>query len=533
MKSKLKFDNLENIIFDFDGVILDSVECKTEAFYQMYLPYGEKIANNVKKHHILNGGMSRFDKFKLWHKKFLKIDLKEEEIQGLSSEFSDLVFEKVISSRPVFGSLEFINKFYKDFNFFIISGTPNIEIKKICTKIGINDKFLEILGSPKNKIDWCNELKHKYKIKNSNTLFIGVAISDYNAAKKSKFYFALRNSDYNKSIFSKIDVDFKIDDFEQLKNNLEFPKLKILVTTTSFQDSPGEHHDLLKDQDWDIDYLRGPLKEYDLLSIIQDYDGVLCGDDEYSRRVIKKGSSGRLKVLSKYGVGLDKIDLDASNEFGVKVTNCPGINFVSVAEHVLALLLSFEKNITTQNNSVQKGSWKRLIGREIKYKTIGIIGHGAIGKEISLLLSKIGMKVLVFDIKYDKEFFNKNNEIKFEELDTIFMRSDYISLHTPLNESTKNIINKNSLSKMKKDVVIINTARGELVNKKDLINAINNDQIRGYLCDVLDVEPIESGEELLDIPNVIITPHVASRTNENIINQGKESINNLIKSLKK
>ena len=101
----------------------------------------------------------------------------------------------------------------------------------------------------------------------------------------------------------------------------------------------------MKDQDWDIDYLRGPLKEYDLLSIIQDYDGVLCGDDEYSRRVIKKGSSGRLKVLSKYGVGLDKIDLDASNEFGVKVTNCPGINFVSVAEHVLALLLSFEKNI--------------------------------------------------------------------------------------------------------------------------------------------------------------------------------------------
>jgi D-3-phosphoglycerate dehydrogenase len=308
-------------------------------------------------------------------------------------------------------------------------------------------------------------------------------------------------------------------------------KLRVLVTTTSFQDSPGEHHELLNAQDWDIDYLRGPLKEYELLSIIQDYDGILCGDDEYSRKIIKKGAEGKLKALAKYGVGLDKIDLEAAGEYGIKVSNCPGINQVSVAEHVLSLLLAFEKNIHTQYHSVQKGSWKRSVGREIRGKTIGIIGLGAIGKELAILMSNIGMNVIGYDVFEDDIFLEKNPQINFENLDSLLNQSDYITLHVPLNDSSKHLINQSSLNKIKTDAVIINTARGELVNTKDVLEALESKKLRGYLCDVLENEPIAPGELLLGKPNILITPHVGSRTLENISKQGVKSIQNLINTL--
>jgi D-3-phosphoglycerate dehydrogenase len=308
-------------------------------------------------------------------------------------------------------------------------------------------------------------------------------------------------------------------------------KHRILVTTTSFQDSSGEHHSLLKAQDWDIDYLRGPLKEYELLNIIHEYDGVLCGDDEYTRRIIKKGAEGKLKALAKYGVGLDKIDLNAAKEYEIKVSNCPGINQVSVAEHVLSLLLAFEKNIHTQYNSVQKGSWKRSVGREIRGKTIGIIGLGAIGKEVALLMSNIGLSVIGFDLHKDDQFLKENPKIKFESLNYLYEHSDYITLHVPLSDSTKHLINQSSLERLKSDAVIINTARGELVNSKDVLVAIENSRLRGYLCDVLEKEPIEPSEILLGKTNIIITPHVGSRTLENISKQGVRSVQNLIETL--
>ncbi|NVK72544.1 MAG: HAD family hydrolase [Oceanospirillaceae bacterium] len=225
MKLRLTYINLKNIIFDFDGVILDSLDCKTEAFYQMYFPYGEDIANKVKQYHILNGGVSRFEKFKIWHKEYLGVDLSENEIQELAEQFSELVFEKVINSDPIPGAIEFIKRHSKNFNLFIISGTPDDEIKKICDSIGISDNFKEILGSPKNKKEWCAYLKAKYDvIKSSNTIFLGDATSDYEAAKENGYYFGLRKADYNESIFSNLEVDTTFQSFMILSKNLKFPK---------------------------------------------------------------------------------------------------------------------------------------------------------------------------------------------------------------------------------------------------------------------------------------------------------------------
>lgn len=532
MNPKPTYKELKNFIFDFDGVILDSLDCKTEAFYQMYLPYGKGIAEKVRHYHILNGGISRFEKFKIWHKEHLGVDLSEKEIQELADRFSESVFEKVVNSNPIPGAIEFIKRYSKDFKFFIISGTPEDEIKKICDSIGISSCFKEILGSPMNKKEWCSYLKTKYDdITSSNTIFLGDALSDFEAAQDSNFFFALRSANYNESIFSELQVDIKFQSFSSLSKALEFPKTKILVTTTSFQDSPGEHHNLLNAQGWDIDYLRGPLKESELLNIIQNYVGILCGDDEYTRTIIKKGSEGKLKALAKYGVGLDKIDLEAAEEYGVKVSNCPGINQVSVAEHVLALILTFEKNIHTQHISVQNGSWKRSVGREIRGKTIGVIGLGAIGKELAILMSNIGMNVIGFDVFKDDSFLEENPQINFESLESLFEKSDYITLHVPLNDSTKHLINKSVLKKINSDAVIINAARGELVNTKDVLEALESKELRGYLCDVLENEPIEPSEILLGKPNIIITPHVGSRTLENISKQGVKSVQNLINTL--
>ena len=309
--------------------------------------------------------------------------------------------------------------------------------------------------------------------------------------------------------------------------------MKILLTTTSFQDTPGKHHDLLNAQNWDIDYLRGPVEESVLLPIIHKYDGVICGDDEYTREVIKAGKRGKLKILSKYGVGLDRIDLDAAKEFGIAVTNVPGINQVSVSEHVLALLFTFSKNIHLQYNSVQEGSWKRGIGSEIQGKTLGIIGLGAVGKELGKKAGALGMKVLAYDIFKDQDFLDKYSEINFTtDIDDIYSNCDVISLHLPHTKQTDKLINDTVINtKLKKQPIIINTARGKLIDPAAVISGIKNKLIKGYLCDVLDTEPILEDEILLGIENIIITPHVGSRTYENVVKQGIKSITNLINRL--
>jgi len=306
--------------------------------------------------------------------------------------------------------------------------------------------------------------------------------------------------------------------------------MKILLTTTSFQDTPGKHHDLLNSQNWDIDYLRGPVDESVLLPIIHKYDGVICGDDEYTREVIKAGKKGKLKVLSKYGVGLDRIDLEAAKEFGIGVTNVPGINQVSVSEHVLALLFTFSKNIHLQYNSVQGGSWKREIGSEIEGKTLGIIGLGAVGKELGKKAGALGMKIMAYDIFKDQEFLDKYSEISFTtDIDDIYSKCDVISLHLPHTKQTDKLINDIVITtKLKKQPIIINTARGKLIDPDAIISGINNKLIKGYLCDVLDTEPIIENEIFLGIENIIITPHIGSRTFQNVEKQGVKSVENLI-----
>lgn len=307
--------------------------------------------------------------------------------------------------------------------------------------------------------------------------------------------------------------------------------MKILLTSTSFQDTPGSHQTLLEGLGFEIDRMRGPLDEHTLLPIIQNYDAVICGDDAYTSAVLAKGRAGRLRFISKYGVGLDKIDLEVCKELGIPVSNCPGVNQVSVAEHVLALLFTFEKNIHVQHNSTQTGSWKRWIGREVYGQTIGIIGLGAIGKELAKRALALGLKVLAFDLIQDERFLASYHEIDFvDDLNLIFKNSDYISLHVPHTVHTDHLISREVIyQKLAKKPVIINTARGKLVDAEAIVDGLNQDKIRGYLTDVLAVEPIIEEELLRGVENIIITPHVGSRTYQSVEKQGTMAVKNLIR----
>jgi D-3-phosphoglycerate dehydrogenase / 2-oxoglutarate reductase len=306
--------------------------------------------------------------------------------------------------------------------------------------------------------------------------------------------------------------------------------MKVLLTTTSFQDTPGKHQELLYNQGFEIDTLRGPLLEAELLTIIQNYDAVICGDDEYTEAVIKKGVEGCLKYISKYGVGLDRIDLNAAKKYGVPVTNCPSINQVSVSEHVLALLFTFERSIHLQYNSVQEGSWKRWVGNEVEGRTIGIIGLGAVGKELAKKANALGMKVLGYDLNRDEAFLSKHKEVTFvESIELIYSESDIISLHLPHTPKTEYLISREVIfQKLKKQPILINTARGMLVDSFALIEGLKENKLRGYLTDVLAQEPMLQQEVLRGVENVIITPHVGSRTYQSVQKQGTMAVNNLL-----
>jgi len=305
---------------------------------------------------------------------------------------------------------------------------------------------------------------------------------------------------------------------------------KILLTSTSFQDTPGKHHDLLNKQGFIIDTLRGPVTEEVLLPIIQNYDAVICGDDEYTKNVLEKGQQGRLKYISKYGVGLDKVDLNAAKKLGIPVTNCPGVNQVSVSEHVLALLFTFEKNIHLHNETTKKGSWKRVTGNEIQGKTIGIIGLGAVGKELAKKSLALGMNVISFDLFRNEIFLSEHPAIQFSnDIELIYEYADIISLHIPHTPESEKIINKDVIfNKLKKSPIIINTSRGKLIDVDAIISGLKAGKIRAYLTDVLVNEPIDENEKLKGVENVIITPHVGSRTFQSVVKQGAMAVENLL-----
>lgn len=306
---------------------------------------------------------------------------------------------------------------------------------------------------------------------------------------------------------------------------------RILLTTTSFQDTPGSHHDLLKETGWEIITARGPLNEADTLALVGEVDGFICGDDAITRRVLEKARP-RLRVLSKYGIGVDKIDVEAATEMGIPVCYTPGVNHTTVAEHCFSLLLALYKNLVTEVNYTRSGQWKRLIGHEIMGKRLGIVGLGRIGKEVAIRARAFGLELVGYDLYWPEAFAAELGIEKAESVDALLESADIVSLHTNLTEETRNLINLQRLSRMKDGVIIINCARGELVSTDAMVHALKIGKVGGYGTDVLDEEPPRADHPLLAEPNCLVTPHIGSRTYESVVRQASAAVNNLILAMK-
>lgn len=199
------------LFFDFDGVILDSVNIKTEAFRQMFLPFGNEIADLVVEHHIAHGGVSRFEKFKFYYNEFLKQSISEEKVNELADEFSSIVLEKVLNCPIIPGMIEFLEKNQFHFNCYVVSGTPEIELKNIADQRSLSKYFKGIYGSPRNKIQILNDIIYSGEIDLSKSYFLGDASTDLEAARHFGLNFVLVNSPDNTSL--KKLTDLSIDNF--------------------------------------------------------------------------------------------------------------------------------------------------------------------------------------------------------------------------------------------------------------------------------------------------------------------------------
>jgi D-3-phosphoglycerate dehydrogenase len=305
---------------------------------------------------------------------------------------------------------------------------------------------------------------------------------------------------------------------------------RVLLTTTSFQDTPGIHHDMLAKAGFEVVRERGPLPEKRMLELAGQFDAYLCGDDALTRAVIQK-SLPRLRVISKYGIGLDKIDVAAATDLKVPVLFTPGVNHTTVAEHCFALMLAAVRNLVVEANHVAAGRWTRITGNEICGKTLAIIGFGRIGKEVAVRARAFGLKLIGYGNYWDDDFARWYDIQRVESIDDALRQADIVSLHTKLTPQTRHLLNAKNLPLLRKGALIVNCARGEIIELSALVAALKSNHLLGYAADVLDQEPPPADHPLLGLPNVILTPHIGSRTHESVQRQASCAVENLTRFL--
>lgn len=266
------------------------------------------------------------------------------------------------------------------------------------------------------------------------------------------------------------------------------------------------------------------LKDHELAKIIHNYDGLVCGDDEVNKKVLKNAKN--LKVISKWGTGIDSIDTNLCKKLNIKVFNTPGAFTESVAELALSYILIFSREVFYIHNEIKKKRWPKITGSLLKEKKLGIIGLGKIGTKLASYASKMKMEVFYNDIK------KKNNQYKKCSLDKIFKISDFICICCDLNKSSKHLINLPKLKKMKRTVSLINVSRGSIIKEMDLIVALRHKYIKNVALDVFENEPLDKKSKLRNFKNILFSSHNAFNTYENVKKVNINTLKNLSKVLK-
>jgi D-3-phosphoglycerate dehydrogenase len=286
------------------------------------------------------------------------------------------------------------------------------------------------------------------------------------------------------------------------------------VVGTSIDIGSGPHLEILKsagfvfrEVSWSLD-LR---KNDQLISALAEVDSVIAGSEPYPRNVID--ALPKLRAIARSGVGYDAIDLAACDRAGIAVLVTPGVNHHSVAEHLFALLFGVARDFPMADRRVRDGKWKRTSGPRVMGSTLGLVGLGRIGQAVATRAIAVGMKVVAYEPFPSKEFL-ANWPVELLSLDDLLARSDYVSLHSPLTPQTRHLINAKTLARMKPGSVLLNTARGGLVDEAALCDALRSGHLRAAGLDVFETEPLPLDSPLLKFDNILFAGHTAGIDNE-------------------
>jgi D-3-phosphoglycerate dehydrogenase / 2-oxoglutarate reductase len=284
--------------------------------------------------------------------------------------------------------------------------------------------------------------------------------------------------------------------------------MKVLITTVPFADKNRLPLDLLEQNN--IEYLINPLNKKltdgELAEMVTDFDVIIAGTESITKKVMY--SAANLKMISRVGIGLDSVDLLEAEKLGIAVSYTPDAPAPAVAELTIGFMLTLLRSVQLSNMEMHNGKWHRFFGRRLSEVTIGIIGVGRIGKLVLQHLQGFSsLKILVNDTAPNVEL-NKKFNIKWVDKETIYRQADIITIHTPLTSQTKNMVKKEQLLSMKSDAIVINTARGGIINEQDLFSVMQTGYLSGAAIDVFDFEPYNG--ELRKIQRCILTAHMGS-----------------------
>ena len=272
------------------------------------------------------------------------------------------------------------------------------------------------------------------------------------------------------------------------------------------------------------------LSEEEILVHAGEFDGAICGDDRYSERVLK-ACAPRLKVVSKWGTGIDSIDRQAAQNLGIQVRNTPNAFTTAVADSVLGYMLAFTRRLPWMDRAVKAGEWEKIPGCALSERTLGIIGVGNIGKAVARRARAFGMKAYGSDIIEIDHVFLTESGLEMTTLDNLLELSDFVSLNCDLNPTSFHLINPHTLGKMRRNAVVINTARGPIVDEAALVAALQEGRIGGAALDVFEVEPLTADNPLLKMDNVMLAAHNANSSPAAWERVHRNTINNLLDGL--
>lgn len=309
-------------------------------------------------------------------------------------------------------------------------------------------------------------------------------------------------------------------------------KKKILISWHYIIPLKKNYREILKKNKIDFDYLKSnpSLSEKDLIKVIKKYDGILCGDDEINKNVIDIAKN--LKVISKWGTGMNSIDLEYAKKKKIKVFNSPKAFVESVSKYAFGMLINLARGIHLMHLSILRNRWEKFSGISLSNKKLGVIGFGNIGSEIAKLGKSMGFKILVNDINQNLKKKILQRGYKFLTKKRLIQLSDFIIICADLNNTSYHLFDKKEFKIAKKNLVLINIARGPLINEKELVKSLKKNKHLKAGLDVLEIEPLPKKSYLRNSKNVLLSSHNAFNTIDAVEKTNDDSINNIIKGLK-